>query len=504
MKYIIISVMLILSISACKKDLLDTSPLDQPSPDNWYNNEKEAFISLTGIYSNLTEMPIYFDAMSDDLYNQYPWEGSTEVADGSYGSTSGYISWKWSADYQGIWRANSFIANMEEKAKFDQQVIDQMIAEAKFLRAFWYADLADFYEDVPLILAPQTLAESQTPKSPKADILTAVYKDLDDAIASLPDSYSAGDIGRATKGAAIALKARVKLFNGAWTEAASLANQIISAGTYELYPDYAGLFTVAAEYNSEVIFDQAQMKDKRPSGYSTVIRDWRSFVPLIGLSDDYYMSDGKPITDPASGYDPTNPFVNRDPRLYVTLQVPGETYNGEVYIPANDFSPSGMAVVKWVEVDNTEYWNSELNIILIRYAEVLLTYAEAQNEAAGPDESVYSALHLIRNRAGMPDVTPGLTQDQMRQEIRHERRIEMVGEGLRYSDIRRWKIAENVMVNGMGYNSASLSDPETLANWVFEEVVVNERSFIAPKHYVWPLPQSEIQVNENLVQNPLW
>ena len=504
-KYIALPFLFLALVSGgCKRDLLNITPLSSINPDDFFRNEKEASVALTGVYSALDEMWISFDAMSDDLYDQYPWEGPTEVGDGTFNPTSGYINWKWTTNYRGIGRANRFIDNMLQKAKFDQTKMSQMIGEAKFLRAFWYADLADFYQDVPLILVPQSLAEANTPKSTKDQVVTAVLKDLDDAIAVLPATYGAGDVGRATKGAAMSLKARVLLYNQRWAESATAAKSVMDLSVYNLYPTYAELFTVQAENNSEVIFDSQYQKNVRPQGYTTTIRDWRSDVPFVQLTNDYYMSNGKPISDPASGFDPVNPFKNRDPRLNMTLVVPGEMYHGVPYIPANDFSPTGMAIRKWVEEDNLEYWNGELNIILIRYADVLLMYAEAQNEAAGPDASVYNAINAVRERAGMPDVPSGLSKENMRNEIRHERRIEFVAEGLRYSDIRRWKIAETVMVNGLGYDSGKLSDPTDPASWVFDVINANSRVFSAPKDYVWPIPQSEIQTNKKLIQNQAW
>ncbi len=501
-KYIILPVVLLVMLTGCKKDFLDLTPMDQIDPNAFFNNEKEASIALTGVYSALDDIWISYDAMSDDMIDQYPWEGPFEIGNGTYGAETGYITWKWQGNYKGIARANLFIEKMKTKAVFDEDVKNRMIGEAKFLRAFWYADLADFYEDVPLITAPQSLAEANTPKSPKADVITQVLKDLDDAATVLPASYSGGDIGRATKGAALALKTRVLLYNSRWAEAAAVAKTVTG---YSLYPSYASLFTVEAENNEEVIFDSQYIKDKRNNGYSTVIRDWRSFCPFKQLTDSYYMANGKPITDPSSGFDPVSPFDKRDPRLGQTIGLPGQIYDGSVYIPANDQNtPTGMVIRKWVEFGNNDYWNSEINIILIRYADVLLMYAEAQNEATGPDASVYDAINAVRQRAGMPDVTPGLNQSQMRDQIRHERRIEFVGEGLRYSDIRRWRIAENVMVNGTGYDKTLLSDPSNPAKWQFKEIVVDERVFNKAKNYVWPLPESEITTNKKLIQNPVW
>lgn len=492
--------LMLIAVSGCKQDLLDITPLDKINPDAFFNNEKEAEIALTGVYSAIDEMWISFDAMADDMFDPYPWEGPTDIGRGVYGSTSGYIKWKWEGNYKGIARANLFIASIEV-ATVPEASKTRMVGEAKFLRAFWYADLADFYEDVPLILAPQALEEANIAKSSKADVVAAVLADLDAAAAALPDSYSGGDIGRATKGAALALKAKVLLYNERWADAATAAKSVMSLG-YSLYPDYEGIFQVAAENNSEVIFDVQYIKDNRQNGYTTVIRDWRSFQPLVNLTDDYYMDNGLPITDPASGFDINNRFDNRDPRMTATIQLPGKVTNGAVYIPNDDFSASGMALNKWVEWDNGEYWNSEINLIVLRYADVLLMYAEAQNEAAGPDASVYEAINAVRARAGMPDVAAGLSKEQMRAEIRHERRIEFVAEGLRYSDIRRWKIAEDVMTNAIGYNRNKLVDPA--GEWVFEEIVTDTRTFDASKHYVWPIPQVEIETNPELEQHSAW
>ncbi len=163
-----------------------------------------------------------------------------------------------------------------------------------------------------------------------------------------------------------------------------------------------------------------------------------------------------------------------------------------------------MTLKKWVEWDNTEYWNSEINIILLRYADVLLMYAEAMNEANGPSAEVYNAINAVRKRAGMPDVTSGLSKEALRNEIRHERRVEFVAEGTRYSDIRRWKIAEKVMTNGLGYNRSKLVDPTQPEKWVFEVVVADQRSFDPSKHYVWPIPQVEIDTNPKLEQHSFW
>jgi hypothetical protein len=223
------------------------------------------------------------------------------------------------------------------------------------------------------------------------------------------------------------------------------------------------------------------------------------------MRDKFYMIDGLPI-DVSPLYNPDSVYERRDPRLGMTFMIPGYRKVGENdSIPYSTFrgipirhdhlehqgerltqiqGAAGMGTKKWVnEADDTGFSNNfSTDLILVRYADVLLMYAEAKNEAEGPVEAVYSAVNKIRARAGMPDFPQGLSKDQMREEIRHERDVEFAMEGMRYNDLIRWRIAETVLP----------SFPSNLENRVFDP----------SKHYLWPIPQSVIDTNPKISQNP--
>src|SRR5699024_9100712 len=204
--------------------------------------------------------------------------------------------------------------------------------------------------------------------------------------------------------------------------------------------------------------------------------------------------DGLPASE-SELYDPNNPYQNRDPRFYATVVFPGDTYMGQTVSPSR-FAITGYGQEKYSvytedtpppELADLKGGQSETNYMVIRYAHMLLAYAEAKNEYSGPDPSIYEALNMIRERAGMPVIEPGHDKEELRQIIRHERRIELAMEGFYYNDIRRWMIADEVM-NGPIYT------------WNNQEITV--RSFNADRDYWWPIPLEELDLNANLEQNP--
>jgi hypothetical protein len=206
------------------------------------------------------------------------------------------------------------------------------------------------------------------------------------------------------------------------------------------------------------------------------------------------MKNGLPITDPASGYDPAHPYANRDPRLYQTIVYPGDTFMTVPVTPSR-FAITGYGLKKYSIYDkgappsgksDLKGGQSETNYILLRYADVLLMYAEAKNEASGPDASVFSALNSVRSRAGLPAVSTALTQDSLRSVIRHERRVEFAGEGMYYNDIRRWKTAEQVLGQSI---------------YKYDGSKIETRKFNPARDYWWPIPQTEKDLNPNLTQN---
>jgi hypothetical protein len=264
-------------------------------------------------------------------------------------------------------------------------------------------------------------------------------------------------------------------------------------GVYSLFPDYRNLFKEENKHNVEVIFNiEASAPDITTNFDQTIYRLNRP-APLKELVDKYLMTDGKTIAE-SPLFDVQHPYENRDPRLLYSITCIGYPYNGTLITP-DEVVNTGFGMKKYTPYSDNEtiplVTVSAFNYILIRYAEVLLTYAEAQNEVAGPDASVYDAINQVRQRVGvaMPEVEAGLTQEQMRQTIRRERTVELALEGLYYDDTLRWKTIETEN-NGPVHNS--------------DGVVIDNRSFNPARDYLWPIPSNQIVQNPNLVQNPKW
>ncbi|HUQ66672.1 MAG TPA: RagB/SusD family nutrient uptake outer membrane protein, partial [Flavitalea sp.] len=288
-------------------------------------------------------------------------------------------------------------------------------------------------------------------------------------------------------------------------------------GKYSLFNNYEDLFRIQNENNSEIILDVEYLQDDQALwGLGTLppasAGGWYIVGPTQSLVDAYEMNNGKTIDDPSSGYDPNNPYKNRDPRLAATIIVPGSTYNGKFFDPVDatsvdyyvGYAYTGYSIRKYIHElsDYSDIWNTGLNIPVIRYAEVLLTYAEAKIESNQIDNSVYEAIDQVRIRAGLPavDRTVYASQSQMRELVRRERRVELALEGLRWYDIQRWKIGDQVMTGpALGCREGTVDPITGHYTPTGPNIVVEQRTF---KNYLWPIPQSEIDVNKNLVQNP--
>jgi hypothetical protein len=277
---------------------------------------------------------------------------------------------------------------------------------------------------------------------------------------------------------------------------------------YSLFDDYEGIFLEENENNSEVIFDIQYLKDLLPQPWPSSalsFAEWPTPSVTLSLINSYYMTNGLPIDDSNSGYNDQDPFINRDPRLAASVVLPGSQMGSRVFIPANDDVLTGARPRKYADLNNSDRNNCAINTILMRYADILLMRAEALVEANNITQEVYDLIDDVRARAGMPKVEDvegtGLSQAELRKIIRHERRVEFPIEGLRYADMYRWK-DESLVHNVLGYNRPKLSDPSGASTWVFEEVQAATRSFDSSKGWLWPIPQDEMQNNENLEQNP--
>src|SRR5690606_36609178 len=234
------------------------------------------------------------------------------------------INNRWAHAYEGIGRCNTYLAKLID-IPMDEAKKNQGMAEAKFLRAIFYSMLVNYYGDAPLILDPPVAEHNTLPRTPKDQVFAQIIKDLDEAAAVLGDE--ATQVGRATKGACYALKARQYLYQGFYAEAVAAAQQVIDMGKYSIFPDYRGLFMPENENNDEVIFDVQYLFPNYCHSFDLIRRQYDTSAPLRDLIDAYLMDDGSTI-DESPRYDETNYWENRDPRFAMTLVWPGSTYRG--------------------------------------------------------------------------------------------------------------------------------------------------------------------------------
>ncbi|MCE7070131.1 RagB/SusD family nutrient uptake outer membrane protein [Dyadobacter sp. CY327] len=514
MKKIICVFTLSLFMAGCGNDMLNVQPNDRYTEETFWTSESNAMMGLTGCYAVLrnagmfggTATPLWEETATPNAYNYDNSGGWNVIGAGTQtASNSAIITSRWDDAYRGVGRCNSLLAKIDA-VSMDAALKNRMKGEANFLRALYYSTLANYYGGVPLILdQPDPAAQSELPRNSREEVVQQVLKDLDAAIAVLPVKYSAAtDIGRATKGAALALKAKVLLFEASplintsgdaakWKLAADAAKAVMDLpGTgYALFPNYRGLFLPANENSSESIFDVQFMAPQLGSSFDLIGRQYNTNAPVRDLVNAYLMKDGLPQSQ-SPLYDAANPHDNRDPRMYQTIVYPGDMFQGQLVTPAR-FVVTGYGTKKYTIYDkeansnNVQESRSEINYMVIRYADILLMYAEAQNEAsAAPDASVLDAVTKIRARAGMPLFAAGKTKAEMREIIRLERRIEFAGEGLYYTDIRRWKTAEVVL------NAPVLT---------YDAKPIMSRTFNAQRDYWWPIPDVQRDRNPKLDQN---
>ncbi len=536
---------------SCDKDYLNKEPIDRPSVASFLKTEEELELAINGAYSKLWyavdyDLPVevHLDLASDIGYSR-ALTNFQFLGNGSADASNPIILNLWRHFYTGVQRANYILDNVSGIAEVKNQArVDQIVAEAKSLRAYFYYHLTEMFGDVPLVTKVLELDESYMNKSSKAEIADFIMNDLESAAQVLPLNYTKPDeIGRITKGVALALKSRIALFNNKWDEAANAAKRVMDLPVYGLEPDYPSLYLKERQSGSKEIMLMLQYKQgvKTHLGPRWVAPRMSSgfagLIPSQSMIDSYLCSDGLTI-DQSPLYDPQHPYVNRDPRLDFSCVVPGSIFNGYQYethkdslqcwnynvTPAvrvanqdaiNAFASfSGYCWRKYGDLRDPSYLLlSETDIILMRYAEVLLNYAEAKIEANNIDQSVYDAINELRERVDMPPVEIGKTQEQLRSIVRIERKSELAFEGFRLYDIRRWRIAENVL-NGPLYgriprgllNAAPVVDQNGTPDYAnvsnhSEMRVIEQRVFNKDKNYLWPIPQFEIDINSNLEQN---
>lgn len=493
------NIILILSsviLSSCG-NYLDLNPNDQLSDAKFWKSEEDVKFALTGVYNQMLGNPVfnhahnYWDGISDIAYAG----GAKNITLGEIEPTTGsFITEIYTNCYKMIARCNDFLDHVDQ-VEMDSKVKNKYKGEVLFLRAMSYFYLTEFYGGVPYYSSVPTVEEAIVEQTPKEQVVENVLNDLNIAIDFLPNEVYKGHV---VKAAALALKAQVLMHNEKFEEAATTAKQIIDSGLFSIYQGgYAKLFFGDTQIdNPEIIFSVRFLKPNVIIDGKYVAPDqalaWNMVCnPIKKLADAFLCTDGNTIYE-SPLYDKNDMYKNRDPRLSLIVRNKSHEFeDGSICDISQKLATStGYYTDKHVDWSNYNGgWGpstkSDQDNVLIRYATVLLMYAECQNEVNGPDQSVYDAINAIRTRKGvdMPEVPKGLSKEEMRQVIRDERVFELAFEGYRFLDLKRWKIAEEVL-NGLDIPGGY------------------KRKFDPNKHYLFPFPQSEIDRNPKLKQNP--
>jgi hypothetical protein len=546
-----------LGITACKKDFLTVQPTDRIATSAIEADTAvfEAYVTNRYIGTKLQdkeadgtnpgfgrgfEYSMWSSLTDESIYNND--DATWLVQRGQLAPENlGGAGVLWGRSYRGIRECN-YALSILSKLPMSAGHKTRIEGELKFIRAFRYQDLIRNYGGIVLMgdkvtsLSDNLQDPSLYKRATIKESIAYVLAQLDDAASKLPlNNDNSWLLGRATKGAALALKSRLALYAasplyegaGTWADAVTAAQAVINLNKYGIYTGgYNNLFLV--NETNETIFERLYTKNDNhthleiangPNGYG----GWAGNTPLQNLVDDYEMDNGKPITDATSGYDASKPYEHRDPRFAATVLYNGSFYrnrNIETFTPGGKDSKDGAD--NWNTTKTGYYLKKFMNDayplqnpwgnagfqpwIYFRYAEILLNFAEAANEAYGPDAipagstlSARSAINMIRARPGinMPALAGGLSQSQMRDAIRYERRVELAFEEHRFYDVRRWKIAD-VTENKPAAGVIITKNADGSFAYT-PKVALDGRSF-ATKHYWLPIPRAEIQASGGQLQ----
>lgn len=534
---IIAAALLMGSFSSCS-DFLDRYPLEELSDESFWKTEKDAEMAVSNLYNVLPTWDTDEAINSDDAVHGIKWAAGNQ-SKGVYDPSD----YGWSGEYGYIRQANLILEKIQEM-DLSEDAYKKLEGQARFFRAYTYFTLIRSFGAVPYIDKPLELTDVENiTRTPKDEVYAKVMEDFDIAIADLPVQWDETNSGRITKGAAMAMKARAALYYNNWQTAMDEAKKVMDLGQYELYDKdntgrYKELFWEVADGCDEFILSvqfNAPTRTHYLIGWECFpTLGWGGLNPTQSLVDAFEDINGAPIAN-STIYDSTNPFANRDPRLEVNVLHDGETMYG-VTIKVAPLSSSGNTGIgqhgdatatgyyqqKWLDpsIDpQSTGWDMGKDWVVIRYAEVLLTYAEAKNELSPLDPSAFDAVNQVRRRVGMPDLqntdptkpTYCGTQDDLRKRIWNEWRVEFALEGgKRQWDIRRWGIAKDVLnapFEGLRYTLVDDPNAPKGDNGKKCILYVGEPLKLAGSHYedhnyLLPIPQTEIDLNPKLEQNP--
>ncbi len=546
-------VLSLLLLSSCDDDFLDRAPLDLITNETFWETEGHLILAVNAIYGNIKEKnTVDMENMGDNTI----WPSTTAyqlIGSGNFGNDLGTLNNEWGSQFRAVRQANAFLENYDQ-ADVSQERKEELAAEVRVIRAMGYSFLTSFWGDVPLVTTTLTVDELMGPRNPREEVVDYLLADLDLAAQHLPATIPTGvNRGRVNKGAALGLKARIALYNQRWAIAEQAAKAVMDMGIYELYSNgdpetsYNELFTyngnLSGGNNRETIIARLSLEGVADHNLSREIQVPDQVVrwnPSKSLVDSYLMTDGLPIEkSPLYNVNSYNEvFENRDPRMAQTILEPDSPWGGrydsseehqdddssndhpELFsVPKFQSDRRGATTItgyyftKYVELSTVAQVGRDVNdIILLRYAEILLTYAEARLEQGILTQADLDiTINLLRGRVGMkPMILSELAANglDVKEEIHRERRVELALEGQRYFDIIRWREGELLAQDVKGTNVDWLPDFLNLSNLRTDEngfiIVSSGRTFDPGRNYLWPVPLPQLERNPDLGQNPGW
>lgn len=473
-KYILTGLCLTLCVASC--NVLEQTPESNFTPENFYRNADDAKAAVSSVYDLMNTAEMYNQIvwiLQDQATDDSEWGGGRSTANQAKNDLDKYtftpatstFQSLWAATYRAINRANTVISRVPN-VTMDTDLKNRLIAEAKFMRGFYYFNLVRLFGGVPLVTKETTsLNDLAVARASVDEVYQQVIQDFTEAEAVLPATYGAGDRGRATKGAAKAFLAKVYLTRQEWPKASAKAKEVMDMGVYDLWANYADVFTISNKNGKEAIFEVQALgggvgEGSFMQGYMRPNFDRVNGVS--GFGDD-------PVTENLyRAYRADDKRRNINLRLYTPTGTPAA--------PASVAFP--CYVYKYLDPTATANGEGSNNFPVLRYADVVLMYAEALNEQAAASTEAYANVNRIRSRAGIPNLTPNLTQAQFRDSLLLERRLELAFEGHRWFDLARRK----KLIEAMKIQNPSIKVEEY--------------------HYLYPIPQTERDSNPKLSQNP--
>jgi len=467
-------------LTACSENFLDKAPMGDVSDAAFWKTQSDLENAVNGIYyvirdrdaRNIAQFwPFAANIPMNDMQQTQILE-AVDIANMKWNSTNIWLNAIWNSMYMGATRANVVISRGSKMDNIDATFRDIKIGEAKFLRGFYYLMLVRAYGDVPLLLEEQTDPKILPKRSPKADVLTQIVKDFTDAVAVLPTRWDDANIGRATKGTALGYLAIANLYQENWDAAITNSEAIFNLNQYSLLPDHKDLYKWHNENTSESLFE-CQFRDDPTDGHFMEY----FLEPTIATADMGCDPNGWGVLYPSNEFRAA--FEPGDKRRWQILSkgeklelIGGITFT----MDSTSATPNGLACAKYWVGRLPSNNNPDQNIILLKFSEVILNYAEAlANKNRFSD--AYAQINRIRNRAGLPDKPTVNDLQTCIQDINKERRIENFWDQNGWYDLTRTKQAKKFLKDVYGID-------------------------MPDKNYLFPIPQSELDLNPNLTQNP--